>query len=128
MESVLTRFNLTLDNMTTLSSNIRQGLIEQYSNNRKVADPWYHILIVMYGTLIVFGATGNSLVVLAVARKPQMRTARNMFIVNLAVSVKFRSCAGREEGTVERFDSENVKPPVSAHRCGMLSNQNGSVE
>ncbi|XP_050069996.1 neuropeptide F receptor [Anopheles maculipalpis] len=86
MESVLTRFNLTLDNMTTLSSNIRQGLIEQYSNNRKVADPWYHILIVMYGTLIVFGATGNSLVVLAVARKPQMRTARNMFIVNLAVS------------------------------------------
>ncbi|XP_052903195.1 neuropeptide F receptor [Anopheles moucheti] len=86
MESVLTRFNLTLDNMTTFSSNIRQGLIEQYSNNRKVADPWYHILIVMYGTLIVFGATGNSLVVLAVARKPQMRTARNMFIVNLAVS------------------------------------------
>nr|XP_040224926.2 neuropeptide F receptor isoform X1 [Anopheles coluzzii] len=86
MESVLTRFNLTLDNMTTLSSNIRQGLIEQYSNNRKVADPWYHILIIMYGTLIVFGATGNSLVVLAVARKPQMRTARNMFIVNLAVS------------------------------------------
>uniref|UniRef100_A0A182P5Y9 G-protein coupled receptors family 1 profile domain-containing protein n=1 Tax=Anopheles epiroticus TaxID=199890 RepID=A0A182P5Y9_9DIPT len=86
MEAVLTRFNLTLDNMTTLSSNIRQGLIEQYSNNRKVADPWYHILIVMYGTLIVFGATGNSLVVLAVARKPQMRTARNMFIVNLAVS------------------------------------------
>ncbi|KFB38718.1 AGAP004123-PA-like protein [Anopheles sinensis] len=86
MESVLTRFNLTLDNMTTLSSNIRQGLIEQYSNNRKVGDPWYHILIVMYGTLIVFGATGNSLVVLAVARKPQMRTARNMFIVNLAVS------------------------------------------
>uniref|UniRef100_A0A182QAR7 G-protein coupled receptors family 1 profile domain-containing protein n=1 Tax=Anopheles farauti TaxID=69004 RepID=A0A182QAR7_9DIPT len=86
MESVLTRFNLTLDNMTTLGSNIRQGLIEQYSNNRKVADPWYHILIVMYGSLIVFGATGNSLVVLAVARKPQMRTARNMFIVNLAVS------------------------------------------
>uniref|UniRef100_A0AAG5D1J8 G-protein coupled receptors family 1 profile domain-containing protein n=1 Tax=Anopheles atroparvus TaxID=41427 RepID=A0AAG5D1J8_ANOAO len=86
MESVLTRFNLTLDNMTTLSSNIRQGLIEQYSNNRKVGDPWYLILIVMYGTLIVFGATGNSLVVLAVARKPQMRTARNMFIVNLAVS------------------------------------------
>ncbi|ETN61661.1 g-protein coupled receptor [Anopheles darlingi] len=86
MESVLTRFNLSLDNMTSLSSNMRQGLIEQYSNNRKVEDPWYHILIVMYGSLIVFGATGNSLVVLAVARKPQMRTARNMFIVNLAVS------------------------------------------
>ncbi|XP_058056140.1 neuropeptide F receptor [Anopheles bellator] len=86
MESVLTRLNLTLDNMTSLGANMRQGLIEQYSNNRKVDDPWYHILIVMYGTLIVFGATGNSLVVLAVARKPQMRTARNMFIVNLAVS------------------------------------------
>ncbi|XP_055587679.1 neuropeptide F receptor isoform X2 [Uranotaenia lowii] len=87
MDIVLSRFNLSLDNETIMgTSTIRQGLIEQYSTNRKVDDPAYHILIVMYGILIVFGATGNSLVVMAVARKPQMRTARNMFIVNLAVS------------------------------------------
>ncbi|XP_058813147.1 neuropeptide F receptor isoform X2 [Topomyia yanbarensis] len=86
MDIVLSRLNFSLDNVTLTTSTIRQGLIEQYSNNRKVDDPAYHILIVMYSILIVFGATGNSLVVMAVARKPQMRTARNMFIVNLAVS------------------------------------------
>ncbi|XP_055616023.1 neuropeptide F receptor isoform X1 [Toxorhynchites rutilus septentrionalis] len=86
MDIVLSRLNLSLDNVTLSTSTIRQGLIEQYSSNRKVDDPAYHILIVMYSILIIFGATGNSLVVMAVARKPQMRTARNMFIVNLAVS------------------------------------------
>ncbi|XP_038105066.1 neuropeptide F receptor isoform X2 [Culex quinquefasciatus] len=86
MDLVLSKLNLTLDNVTLATSTIRQGLIEQYSNNRKIDDPAYHILIVLYSTLIIFGATGNCLVVMAVARKPQMRTARNMFIVNLAVS------------------------------------------
>ncbi|XP_062561343.1 neuropeptide F receptor [Armigeres subalbatus] len=86
MDVVLSRLNISLDNVTLSTSTIRQGLIEEYSNNRKVGDPAYHILIVLYSILIIFGATGNSLVVMAVARKPQMRTARNMFIVNLAVS------------------------------------------
>ncbi|XP_062703012.1 neuropeptide F receptor-like [Aedes albopictus] len=86
MDVVLTRLNISFDNVTLSTSTIRQGLIEEYSNNRKVGEPAYHILIVLYSILIIFGATGNSLVVMAVARKPQMRTARNMFIVNLAVS------------------------------------------
>ncbi|XP_001660966.3 neuropeptide F receptor isoform X1 [Aedes aegypti] len=86
MDVVLSRLNISLDNVTLSTSTIRQGLIEEYSNNRKVGEPAYHILIVLYSILIIFGATGNSLVVMAVARKPQMRTARNMFIVNLAVS------------------------------------------
>ncbi|KXJ77427.1 hypothetical protein RP20_CCG007614 [Aedes albopictus] len=86
MDVVLSRLNISFDNVTLSTSTIRQGLIEEYSNNRKVGEPAYHILIVLYSILIIFGATGNSLVVMAVARKPQMRTARNMFIVNLAVS------------------------------------------
>ncbi|XP_055523454.1 neuropeptide F receptor [Wyeomyia smithii] len=85
MEIVLSRVNLSLDNVT-LATTFRQGLIEQFTHNRKVDEPAFHILIVMYSILIVFGATGNSLVVMAVVRKPQMRTARNMFIVNLAIS------------------------------------------
>ncbi|XP_053698688.1 neuropeptide F receptor [Sabethes cyaneus] len=85
MEIVLSRVNFSLDNVT-LATTYRQGLIEQFTNNRKVDEPAFHLLIVMYSILIVFGATGNSLVVMAVVRKPQMRTARNMFIVNLAIS------------------------------------------
>ncbi|XP_065088799.1 neuropeptide F receptor [Ochlerotatus camptorhynchus] len=86
MDIMLSRLNISLENVTLSTSTFRQGLIEQFSNNRKVDDPAYHILIFLYSILIIFGATGNSLVVMAVARKPQMRTARNMFIVNLAVS------------------------------------------
>ncbi|MFH4974812.1 hypothetical protein AB6A40_001521 [Gnathostoma spinigerum] len=39
-----------------------------------------------YSLVIIFGAVGNALTVLAVAQNPQMRTTRNFFIVNLALS------------------------------------------
>lgn len=64
----------------------QDALIEGFQKNRRIEDPAYNILILLYSILIIFGATGNFLVVAAVARKPAMRTARNMFIVNLAVS------------------------------------------
>lgn len=67
---------------------VNKVLIDSFQRNRNIEDPAYNILIVMYSFLILFGAIGNFLVVLAVVRKPVMRTARNMFIVNLAVSGK----------------------------------------
>ena len=36
--------------------------------------------------MIVVGSVGNLLVIYVVARNPGMRTARNVFIVNLAIS------------------------------------------
>ncbi|KAJ9598827.1 hypothetical protein L9F63_026638, partial [Diploptera punctata] len=69
-----------------LNTTIDQNILEEFSRNRVIEDPAFSILIFMYSILIILGATGNSLVVCAVARKPAMRTARNMFIVNLAVS------------------------------------------
>lgn len=65
-----------------------QMSIDQYTNNRNIDGPAFPILITLYSLLIILGATGNSLVVIAVIRKPIMRTARNMFIVNLAISGK----------------------------------------
>lgn len=62
--------------------------LEKYTNNRNIDGPAFPILITLYSFLIILGATGNSLVVIAVIRKPIMRTARNMFIVNLAISGK----------------------------------------
>ena len=43
-------------------------------------------LIVAFAILIVFGATGNGLVCYVVAKNPHMRTPRNIFIINLAIS------------------------------------------
>ncbi|KAK2177673.1 hypothetical protein NP493_586g01025 [Ridgeia piscesae] len=44
------------------------------------------VLIVAFTLLIVFGATGNGLVCYVVAKNPHMRTPRNIFIINLAIS------------------------------------------
>lgn len=61
-------------------------LLQRWAMNRSVGDVAFYTLIVLYAHLICFGALGNGLVVLAVMRKASMQTARNMFIVNLAVS------------------------------------------
>ncbi len=44
------------------------------------------IVIVLYALVIVPGALGNTLVVLTVIKAPQMRTATNIFIANLALA------------------------------------------
>ncbi|PSN42328.1 Neuropeptide F receptor [Blattella germanica] len=69
-----------------LNATIDPSILEKFSRNRVIEDPAFSTLIFLYSALIILGAAGNSLVVCAVARKPTMRTARNMFIVNLAVS------------------------------------------
>ncbi|XP_070507775.1 neuropeptide F receptor [Chironomus tepperi] len=61
-------------------------LLKQFVLNRNIDEPYYSILIAMYSFLIIFGSTGNILVVLAVLRNKSMQTARNIFIVNLAIS------------------------------------------
>uniref|UniRef100_A0A0N5B1C2 G_PROTEIN_RECEP_F1_2 domain-containing protein n=1 Tax=Syphacia muris TaxID=451379 RepID=A0A0N5B1C2_9BILA len=43
-------------------------------------------ITIAYFVVIIFGACGNFLTVLAVAKYPQMRTTRNYFILNLALS------------------------------------------
>ncbi|XP_049942765.1 neuropeptide F receptor-like [Schistocerca serialis cubense] len=91
-EAEVTTLSLALSNWTTavglrpaLDGN--PGLLYvQYSRNRNVEGAAFCWLVGCYSLLIVLGAAGNSLVVCAVVRKRAMRTARNLFIVNLAVS------------------------------------------
>ncbi|KAK0397425.1 hypothetical protein QR680_002121 [Steinernema hermaphroditum] len=45
-----------------------------------------YAITIAYFFVITFGAAGNMLTILAVIRNPQMRTTRNFFIVNLALS------------------------------------------
>ncbi|XP_062125341.1 neuropeptide F receptor isoform X1 [Drosophila sulfurigaster albostrigata] len=78
--------NSTGNESNAMPPNMDPLLMEQYLHNRAIESPWYHLLIAMYSVLIVFGAIGNIMVVIAVVRKPIMRTARNLFILNLAIS------------------------------------------
>lgn len=65
----------------------QSGLLQMVAEGTANFDPLtQNILIAMFCLLICIGAFGNCLVVAAVIRKPQMRTARNLFIVNLAMS------------------------------------------
>ena len=75
-----------LSHLWNVSRGLDFDLIGKFERNRKV-EGWPLVLVVaVYGALIGVGAAGNSLVVLAVIRKAAMRTARNVFIINLAIS------------------------------------------
>lgn len=54
----------------------QQSIIKEFLENRKINEPFYSMLIALYSFLIIFGSTGNILVVLAVLRNKQMQTAR----------------------------------------------------
>lgn len=71
---------------------LRKRMEQKYQeilDNRAIEEPCLSILIVCYVILIFAGAVGNGLVCLAVARKPSMRTERNLMILNLAISDLF---------------------------------------
>lgn len=87
MEPDITRIdNKTLHEVLNKSSEVDPKLYDRYLMNKAIDEPAYTILIIMYCLLILMGALGNTLVIIAVFRKPTMRTPRNMFIVNLAVA------------------------------------------
>ncbi|XP_076040341.1 neuropeptide F receptor-like [Oratosquilla oratoria] len=86
LDDNFTGFAQNLSWLLNISRSIDINLINKFHRNRKLDDVAYYSLIVAYSLLIIVGSTGNSLVVVAVIRKPAMRTARNVFIINLAIS------------------------------------------
>ncbi|CAH2984876.1 unnamed protein product [Chilo suppressalis] len=97
-------------------------LLEKFSQNRKVDDPTRALLLTFYGILVVIGAVGNALVVISVVRKPVMRTARNMFIVNLAVSDALVCCVGTPLTLMELLTKHWPLPdwPSLCKACGAI--------
>uniref|UniRef100_T1HVS0 G_PROTEIN_RECEP_F1_2 domain-containing protein n=1 Tax=Rhodnius prolixus TaxID=13249 RepID=T1HVS0_RHOPR len=61
-------------------------LIEHKNDDHNVDPVAEAILIALYALLIVVGILANLIVSFVVARRPQMHTARNLYIVNLTVS------------------------------------------
>ncbi|XP_018013907.1 neuropeptide F receptor-like [Hyalella azteca] len=68
------------------SGGLNFDLILKFERNLRLDGTLLATLLLVYGAVITVGVAGNSLVVLAVIRKPAMRTARNVFIINLAIS------------------------------------------
>ncbi|KAG1651878.1 Neuropeptide F receptor [Nymphon striatum] len=69
--------------------NVSDEDIDRYNAwvfNRAIKWERFAPILVIYCFLIFIGAIGNLMVCVAVIRKPQMKTARNVLIVNLAVS------------------------------------------
>ena len=57
-----------------------------YLQNHSLHSPWFQLFSVLYGGLIAATAVGNALVVAAVVRRRKMWHARNVLILNLAIS------------------------------------------
>ena len=60
--------------------------LEKWVNNRALDKGSLILLVMCYAILIFIGTIGNGLVCIVVVRKPKMRTSRNLFIINLAIS------------------------------------------
>ncbi|RUS90908.1 hypothetical protein EGW08_001305 [Elysia chlorotica] len=69
-----------------LSDDILRQIIDASMNTRHFDPVTETVLVLCYAVLITFGAMGNGLVIFVVLRKPTMRTPRNIFIINLAIS------------------------------------------
>lgn len=77
----------SLRNATGNNINDMKSVLKEFTKTLSTFDfVTQNILVSMFCVLISIGAFGNGLVCIAVIRKPQMRTARNVFIVNLALS------------------------------------------
>ncbi|XP_070212598.1 putative neuropeptide Y receptor 11 [Littorina saxatilis] len=62
-------------------------LLEQMTKEERTFGPTTELLLIFAFTVFIsFGAVGNGLVCFVVARNPIMRTPRNIFIINLAIS------------------------------------------
>lgn len=71
--------------LAILEESIRP-MVEDWRYQAQVEPLVYGLLVALYACMIIVGATGNLLVILVVIRNRTMRTARNVFIVNLAIS------------------------------------------
>ncbi|KAL5243366.1 hypothetical protein ACI65C_010776 [Semiaphis heraclei] len=72
-------FNFSLEEVYTI-------LLEQRRDPRNLDKSTEILLIIMYLGLMIVGLSANLTVIYVVARRAQMHTSRNLYIVNLAVS------------------------------------------
>ncbi|XP_033757601.1 neuropeptide F receptor-like [Pecten maximus] len=72
-------------NMTNMDPKLMWEILQD-QNGIYVTEYTDIIFITCFAVLIIFGAVGNGLVCYVVVKNPHMRTPRNIFIINLAIS------------------------------------------
>uniref|UniRef100_A0A1I8JJV8 G_PROTEIN_RECEP_F1_2 domain-containing protein n=1 Tax=Macrostomum lignano TaxID=282301 RepID=A0A1I8JJV8_9PLAT len=77
-------------------------------------------IISVYALFILFGTFGNGMVIYTVLRNRHMQTARNLFIVNLAVS-DFTLCAVTQPLNIIRLFQYYVGWPLGMALCKMAN-------
>ena len=78
---------MTIEDNKTMGELDYQFVIELFNtDNRVLNDPAFSAIIVAYTIMLTVAICGNTTVMLAVVRNKEMRTARNIFIFNLALS------------------------------------------
>ena len=78
--------NSNQDDVLKLYDDVIAKMVLYWRYQARVDDTVYGFLVALYACMIIVGATGNLLVIFVVIRNRAMRTARNVFIVNLAIS------------------------------------------
>ena len=87
------KINFYLSNCLSLDEESSKKMKEVFfemkkdgQNQLKLPNSFFIPLLVIYGIMIIFGGIGSFMVILIVAKNKIMRTPRNLFILNLAIS------------------------------------------
>ena len=70
----------SISELLNSSGGLNIELIYKFKKNLRIEGLPLIVTLLAYSVLIILGAAGNSLVMIAVIRNPAMRTARNVFI------------------------------------------------
>ena len=86
LNTFLFAFRSNASDVVSILEKTVQVMVEDWRYQARVEPLVYGLLVALYACMIIVGATGNLLVILVVVRNQAMRTARNVYIVNLAIS------------------------------------------
>ena len=75
-----------IEEFANFSSKLDISVVERFQNNIRVSHSSLTALLITYAFFMILGGVGNCLVVAAVVRSATLRTARNLFLLNLAFS------------------------------------------
>ena len=75
-----------IEELSNLSIQLDISVVQKFQNNIRVSYSSLIALLITYALFMVLGVVGNCLVVAAVVRNTTLRTARNLFLLNLAFS------------------------------------------
>ena len=71
---------------TNLTMNLDLSVLHKFQSNLRVSHKAFLGLLLIYSVFMLVGGAGNSVVLAAFVRNPSFRTARNIFLLNLAVA------------------------------------------